>query len=353
MYRVVLLLALAAMAMAPLLAQNVTAKVNGTVRDATGAVIVKATVKLTNDDTGAARVVHTNSDGYFSMTDIQVGSYTLSVEMAGFKAYRQQDIKLSAGQIRAIEDISLPVGDVAESVTVEATAAPIELGSGEKSGTITGDELQNTAIRGRDYLDMMRLLPGVVDESEGREAPGPDGIRNIYINGARENQKNITVDGVTSMDSGSNSTTHTAPTLNTIAEVKILSSNYQAEFGRAVGGTIIVTTRGGGKQYRGTAFWNHRHEQFNANDYFANQRGTQKSPYRFNLLGWNVGGPVWPKNRGSASVFFFFSQEFTRQRVNYPQQSVLLRTEIFCSNGRDNRVQISVTYRATLWLRDM
>ena len=78
----------------------------------------------------------------------------------------------------------------------------------------------------------------MVDESDGREAPGPDGIRNLYINGARENQKNITMDGVTSMDSGSNSTTHTAPTLGTIAEVKVLTSAYQAEYGRAVGGTI-------------------------------------------------------------------------------------------------------------------
>jgi hypothetical protein len=327
-YLCVLLLALATFATAPLFAQNVTAKVNGTVRDATGAVIVNATVKLVNDDTGATRAVQTNNDGYFSFTDIQVGSYALSVEMKGFKSYRQQDLKLSAGMNRAMGEISLPVGDVAESVTVEATVSPVEFGSGEKSSTITGEDLQNTALRGRDYLDLMRLQPGVVDESEGREAPGPDGIRNIYINGARENQKNITVDGVTSMDSGSNSTTHTAPTLNTIAEVKILSSNYQAEFGRAVGGTIIVTTRGGGKQYHGSAFWSHRHEQFNANDYFQNQRSVAKNPYRFNLLGWNVGGPVWPKNRNNAKLFFFFSQEFTRQRVNYPLQQVRMPTAL-------------------------
>jgi hypothetical protein len=267
-----------------------------------------------------------NADGYFAFPDLQIGSYSLAVELAGFKAYRQHGIELTAGQIRSVGELRLSVGDVTESVTVESDIAFVSLASGEKSGVLTNSDLENTAIRGRDYLDMLRLQPGVVDESDGREAPGPDGIRNLYINGARENQKNITIDGVTSMDSGSNSTTHTAPTLGTIAEVKVLTSAYQAEYGRAVGGTIIVTTRGGGRQYHGSGFWSHRHEEFNANDFFNNQRGVQKSPYRFNLAGWNLGGPVWPKNRSNSRLFFFFSQEFTRQRVNYPLQQVRMPT---------------------------
>jgi hypothetical protein len=101
-------------------------------------------------------------------------------------------------------------------VTVEDTVAPVQLASGEKSSLITAEELENTALRGRDFLDMLRLLPGIVDEREGREVPGPDGIRGLFINGARENQKNMTVDGVTNMDTGSNNTTHTAPTVDMI-----------------------------------------------------------------------------------------------------------------------------------------
>jgi hypothetical protein len=319
-------LCLAVLALQPLCAQNVTGRINGTVRDASSAVVPNATVSLTHEATGAKRQVQSNADGYFAFPDLQIGSYDLAVELAGFKAYRQHGIELTAGQIRSLGELRLSVGDVAESVTVESDIAFVALASGEKSGVITNSDLENTAIRGRDYLDMLRLQPGVVDESDGREAPGPDGIRNLYINGARENQKNITIDGVTSMDSGSNSTTHTAPTLGTIAEVKVLTSAYQAEYGRAVGGTIIVTTRGGGRQYHGSGFWSHRHEEFNANDYFNNQRGVQKSPYRFNLAGWNLGGPVWPKNRGNSRLFFFFSQEFTRQRVNYPLQQVRMPT---------------------------
>jgi outer membrane cobalamin receptor len=254
-------------------AQDVTATLNGTVHDSSGGVMPAANVTVTNDATGVARVARTNAGGYFAFTDLQIGSYSLRIEMSGFRAYRQSDITLTAGQIRTLGDIRMKVGDVAETVTVQANALSVELASGEKSGVITRRDLEETAIRGRDYLDMLRLLPGVVDESDGREAPGPDGIRSLFINGARDNQKNVTIDGVTSMDSGSNGTTHTAPTLGAIAEVKVLTSAYQAEFGRAVGGTIIVTTRGGGNQYHGAGFWSHRHEEYNANDYFNNQRG--------------------------------------------------------------------------------
>jgi hypothetical protein len=321
-------LALLAILTWPLAAQNVTATLNGTVRDSSGARIAGAKVALTNESTGAARQMATNSEGYFAFADLLVGTYSVAIEMPGFKANYHREISLTAGQIRALGDILLSVGDVTETVTVEATAATVDLASGEKSGVITASDLENTALRGRDYLDMLRLQPGVVDESEGREAPGPDGIRNLYINGARENQKNVTIDGVTSMDTGSNSTVHTAPTINTIAEVKVLTSNYQAEFGRAVGGTIIVTTKGGSKRYFGTGVWSHRHEQFNANNYFNNQKSIANPPYRYNLAGWSFGGPVWPKNRRNAKLFFFASQEYMLQKVNYPVQSVRMPTEL-------------------------
>ena len=183
--------------LSPLSAQDVTAMLNGTVRDASGAEVPNATVTVTNDATGAKRSVSTNTDGYFSVTDLQIGSYSVSVELRGFKTYRQHGIELTAGQIRRLGDIRMAIGDVAESVTVVSETATVALASGEKASVITADDLAQTAIRGRDYLDMLRLQPGVVDENDSREAPGPDGIRNLYINGARENQKNITIDGVT------------------------------------------------------------------------------------------------------------------------------------------------------------
>jgi hypothetical protein len=219
-----------------LLAQNVSARLMGSVRDASGAALPGVTVKLTNEQTGAARLATADASGHFVFGDVLPGRYTLEIQASGFKNHRQTGIEVSAGEVRSLGDIILQLGAVTETVTVEDTVAPVQLASGEKSSLITAEELENTALRGRDFLDMLRLLPGIVDEREGREVPGPDGIRGLFINGARENQKNMTVDGVTNMDTGSNNTTHTAPTVDMIREVKVLTSNYQAEFGRAVGG---------------------------------------------------------------------------------------------------------------------
>ncbi len=267
MFRAALCLALVPALAAGLQAQNISSTLNGTVEDATGAVIPGVALALTNDETGAVRSAQSNTEGYFVFTDLLPGAYSLRAEAPGFKAYRQRDIRLNASETRSLGQITLELGAVSEVVTVEAESAPVELSSGEKSGVISGDEIDRMAIRGRDFLDVLRLLPGVVDTNEGREAPGPDGVRNIYINGGRDNQKNMTVDGVTNLDTGSNNTTHTAPNIDMIAEVKVLSSNYPAEFGRNTGGTIIVVTKGGTQQYHGSAYWFYRHESFSANSF--------------------------------------------------------------------------------------
>ncbi len=323
-FAIALILALAA----SLAAQNISSTLSGTVRDASGAAVPGAAVILKNDETGAERSLKTSTEGYFAFTDLLPGVYSLGVEVQGFKTYRQRDLRLTASEIRSLGQIVMELGTVSEVVTVTSEGAPVELSSGEKSGVISGDELDQLALRGRDFLDVLRLLPGVVDTNEGREAPGPDSVRSIFINGARENQKNLTVDGVTNLDTGSNSTTHTAPNIDMIAEVKVLTSNYQAEFGRNTGGTITVITRGGTQQYHGTAYWFHRHESFSANNFFNNRNGVGRPPYRYNTGGWSLGGPLLPgrAHRKNGKLFFFFSQEFQHQKVNYGTRTVRVPT---------------------------
>jgi hypothetical protein len=136
------------------------------------------------------------------------------------------------------------------------------------------------------------------------------------INGAPANQKNFTVDGITDMDTGSNSTVHYEPNLDSIAEIRVLTTNYQAEYGRNAGGVVSVVTKGGGQQLHGSAWETKRHEQFNANSFFNNFNGNAKSLYRYDVFGYSVGGPVYiPKLLTSKNkLFFFVSQEYTRQR---------------------------------------
>src|SRR2546427_10515632 len=120
------LLLLAVFSALPLAAQNVSATINGTVRDSSGAVVANAAVTLVHESTGAKRTAQTNTEGYFALPSLLAGTYALSVEMPGFKKYQQREINVTAGQIRALGQIVLPLGEVAEVVTVEASATPVE-----------------------------------------------------------------------------------------------------------------------------------------------------------------------------------------------------------------------------------
>jgi len=219
---------------------------------------------------------------FFSFPDLTPATFTLSVDSPGFKRYVQTGIEMGSGQQRSLGRISLQIGEVTEAVTVTAEVASVNLASGEKSGTLTSDQLENLALRGRDIFDAISLLPGVIDTSDGRDAPGPTSIGNIFVNGGRNDAKNMTIDGVTNLDTGSNGTVHSMPSMDSVAELRLLASNYAAEYGRNAGGTITVITKGGGKQIRGSASWYlPRHEALNANDFFNNLAGRDRTPYRY------------------------------------------------------------------------
>lgn len=312
-----------------LAAQNTSSALSGTVRDATGSAIPNVKVTLTGENNGFVRTVVSTSEGYFSFPDLTPATFTLSIEAPGFKAYRQTGITLNASEQRSLGSIQLDVGQVSDSVTVTAEAVSLNLATGERSGTLTGQQLDQIALRGRDVFDAVSLMPGVIDTSDGRDAPGPSSISNIYIAGGRNDQKNMTVDGVTNLDTGSNTTVHSMPSMDSVAEIKVLVSAYSAENGRNPS-SINVITRGGQKQFHGTAAYYFRNEDLNANDFFSNQAGRPIPRYRYNIGSWTFGGPViLPKiNATRNKLFFFFSQEFQRQVQNYGVKEVTVPTAL-------------------------
>jgi hypothetical protein len=310
-------------------AQNISCSITGTVQDSGGAVIPNAAITVTDESTGFVRSVKTNDSGYFSFPDLTAAKYTLSATAAGFKRYEQKNIALNSGDQRSLGAIALTIGDVAESVTVTAEAAPVQLGSSEKAGVLTGEEIDSMALRGRDFFDAIGLVAGVVDMSESRESPSPSSIQNIFILGSRSQAKNMTVDGVTNLDTGSNHTTHYMPSMDSVGEVKVLMSNYAAEYGRNSGGSISIVTRGGGKQFHAGAGWYYRHESFSANDYFNNQRGQPRPRYRYNIASYTLSGPVYVPgkfNSDRSKIFFFWSQEFQRQLITSAARTVRVPT---------------------------
>lgn len=316
-------------ALSPLFAQNISSGISATVRDGSQAAMPMVKVVMKNDRTGFTRQGQTNESGYFSFPDLLPGTYHLELRADGFKTYRQEGIELPSGEQRSLGTITLSVGDVSQSVSVVAEAAQVQLGSSEKSSSITQQDLQDLALKGRDVMDAIGLLPGVIDTSEGRDAPSNTSTNDIYIAGGRSNSKNVAVDGVTNLDSGSNGGVHSMPSMDSVSEVKVLLSNYAAEYGRNSGGAITILTRGGGKKFRGSASMFHKHESYNANNFFNNQRGVQRAPFRYNITNYTLGGPIFiPKgwNRDKSKLFFFWSQEFQMQRKDYGTRTVTVPT---------------------------
>ena len=331
----------------PLTAQNISGSVKGTVTDPTGAAIANADVRLVNKSTGAVANTVSTPAGLFVFPSVLAGSYDLTIEAPGFQQYQRTGIELTASEIRDLGTVSLTIGESRSTISVVDTAAALQLASGEKAGVVTGRQLNQLALKGRDFMSLVSLMPGVVDDgSQSRNTASRSAFGGVYINGGRNDMKNFTVDGVTDIDTGSNGNLHYQPNMDSVAEVKVLVSNYQAEYGRSAAGLVSVITKGGTQQFHGSGWWSHRHEQFNANNFFRNRVGLDRVPYRYNIAGFSLGGPVYiPKhfNQDKSRLFFFVSQEYTRQKVDAGNQFRNMPTELerrgdfsrsFDTNGR-------------------
>jgi outer membrane receptor protein involved in Fe transport len=307
-----------------LLSQTVSSSLRAVVVDASGATVPGAECALTNSATGAAITVSADTQGNCIFPNVLAGTYHFSIKASGFRTLEAKNIVVSANENRTLGQMKLEIGGVAESVSVTAEVSQIQLATAEKSGTINTQQLQNIAVKGRDFFTLLNTVPGVVDNfSQRRETSSPDSIRGTFINGGRENQKNLAIDGITDLDTGSNTTVHFQPNMDAIAEIKILTSNYQAEFGRNGGGVITVITKSGTQDFHGTGYWFYRHESLNANSFFNNRNNVKKNPYRYRINGFSIGGPVYiPKtfNTNKDKLFFFFSQEYVGMKKDYGER---------------------------------
>ncbi len=304
----------------PVLAQNITGTLTGTVVDPLGAVVPGASITLTNQQTGAKLTTISNESGIFLFPSVLPAPYTLDVSVTGFRKYEVKDIAIVMNERRSLGQIALQVGQVEETVEVSAMATPVQTASAERAGVVTGTQLLNTAIRGRDFVSLIATLPGIYDENmQARDVAKGPGTGGLHINGGRPTSTNFALDGVQDMDTGSNSGSHVQPNMDAVAEVVVLTSNYQAEYGRNSAGTINVTTKSGTQDFHGSAYEFYRHESLYANSFFRNRTGTQRPIERIQDFGYTFGGPVYfgGFNRNKDKLFFFWSQEWVR-RKNYP-----------------------------------
>jgi hypothetical protein len=330
-------------ATAPGLAQGVTSQIAGTVLDAQKASVPGATVSARNVETQVTREAVTDEAGRFVITNIFAGTYDLKVTLSGFKTHEQKGIQVSSSDRLALPAVTLEIGGVTEQVTVrgEDILAQVQAQSGERSAVVTASQIQDIGLRGRDYLGTLKMLPGVVDTS-ARDAPGWASAGNLTINGNAN--FNLTYDGVTNKDTGSNNNNYAAPALDSIAEVKVQASNFAAEFGRSSGATISVVTKSGTQRFSGSAAYYKRNEAFNENSWDrrrscdAAKAAGGTSPfcatprYRYDNTAWTLGGPVIIPGKSFNSnrdkLFFFYSLDLLPRTDPLGVQNSTMPTEL-------------------------
>lgn len=296
-----------------------TGYISGTVTDKSGSAVAGAEVTLTASAGGLTRTTTTNGDGAYVISGLPGGTYDILVTAKGFQKYSVQKLVLNVGD-KAPVNVQLTVGAVNEEVVVTGeNVAQVETQSSELSSTITGKQINELELNGRNFTQLVTLSPGVVNQQGYDE--GIVGITanvSFSINGGRVEYNNWELDGGDNMDNGSNSTLNVYPNPEAIAEFKVLESNYGAQYGRNGSGTVEVETKSGGTSFHGSAFEYLRNDMFNAKPWSSGGiPGDPNPPYKKHDFGYTLGGPVYIPhhyNSDKKKTFFFWSQEWRRQK---------------------------------------
>jgi len=316
-FAAVLLLCIALFSVEPALAQGVTAQVSGLVVDALGGVVPGVTVTITNPDTNRHREVITGAEGRFVFVDVLAGTYGVTATLEGFKKAERKNVVVASTDRVELPALVLEVGSLNQTISVQTDDADlVQTTTAARGGSITGTMLDDITLKGRDALGTIKLLPGVVDTNP-REAPSWNLLSGLNING--RNTPNLAYDGVSNKLPGPFGNL-ASPSVDSIAEIRVQSANFQAEYGRSSGASITVITRNGSKDFHGSAAFYKRDAALNGNEYQRKQQCRQgdrltceAALYRFDNFAWTLSGPILVPstafNRQRNRLFFFWSQE--------------------------------------------
>jgi len=296
------------------LAQN-SGSITGTVRDATGALVPGAQVIVSDSTKGISLKTTTNSEGDYLVAGLPTGTFDLTIIASGFRKFEATGIVLQVSQ-KARVNAALQLGPVTSEITVQGSGvAQVETQSSELSGVVTGKEISQIVLNGRNFTQLVTLVPGVSNQTGQDEGVvGVAGSVAMSINGGRTEYNNWEMDGGDTMDNGSNGTLNVYPNIDAIAEVRVLTSNYGAQYGRNSSGTIETVTKSGTKDFHGDLFEFLRNDDFNARNFFQ----STVPEYKKNDFGFTVGGPVYIPgvyNRNKDKTFFFYSEEWRREII--------------------------------------
>jgi outer membrane receptor protein involved in Fe transport len=294
-------------------AQAQTASMTGLVTDPDGLVVPGASVSVTSTDRGVVRSTATNDQGYYTVGLLSQGSYTLQVTVDGFKSRTQANLHLDDGQVLRM-DVRLEIGSNTETVSVTGARPAVETETSSQSTVIAAQRVRDMPLNGRNPMALAALVPGV------RPIGGFGGLSNsaygdnrISISGGSPSSNNVMVDG-TAAENHTSGGLQVPLSPDATEEVRIITRNAAAEFGRTGGGIINIISKSGGNAFRGGAWEFLRDRGLSANDFFSNRTGKDKVPFKFNQYGATFGGPLVHDR-----TFFFANWEGVRQRTGTRQ----------------------------------
>jgi hypothetical protein len=294
-----------------------SSSITGTVTDPSGAVIPKAQVTATQDETGTAQSTVSNGDGIYQIPGLAVGHYTLTITAQGFETFKRTGIVVNAAQVMR-EDANLTVGTNAQTVTVQAAALQIQSESNEISTLISGQQVRDIATNGRNITSLTTLGTGVSWNGPSfNGVTAQNSVATISFNGLRPDHNNFLIDGGEVYDRGSGGKLDVLPSPDAIGQFQVMASNYPPDYGISSGGTVLVELKSGSQRFHGGVWEFNRNDDYDADYYFSkNVTPHVATPeLRLNIFGGNIGGPVWfPHfyNDARNKTFFFVNEEWRK-----------------------------------------
>lgn len=312
----------------PIHAQEVRATLSGIVSDPTGAPVAGASATLTSVERNTTTATQTNELGNYVFSFVNPGSYTLTVERPGFKKYLRQSIVLAA-QDRARADVTLEIGEITQSVTIEADVSQLQTETASRGQVISNQLISNLPTQGRNPFQIAWSMPGVTKTGDWRYLRSFDvgGTTGFSINGGKRGDNEVLIDGISNVR-GSRSVIG-VPSPESVQEFKVLTNTYDSQYGRTGGGIVTIVSKSGGNAFHGNLFEYFQAEELNANQSELNSAPpprNKKPPMNINTFGFQLSGPVYiPKVLdGRNKLFWLLSYEGLRQRsadpgaVNFP-----------------------------------
>jgi len=308
---------------------GITGSISGVVTDSTGAVIAGAAVTATETQTGVRTEIATDSKGFYNFPSLPIGTYTVEVRAHGFKTYTQNDLVVDANSALRV-NVTLQLGEATERIIITTDAVQVETQNTQMGEVISGSKIAAVPLNGRAFTDLLSLQPGVVPTAYGSQAPdinsrGPSGgldAGNVSVNGQRESANGFMVNGITVVE-GRNNGAAIIPNLDSISEFRIITNNFDAEYGNYSGGQVNVATKSGTNQFHGNAFEFLRNTALDARNFF-DTTGTVPE-FKQNQFGATTGGPIKQEK-----LFFYGDYQGTRQiqapTQNFPVPSLLDRS---------------------------